>query len=163
MYRMLGNIIIVGFFLLVSTFCFKNAMFYCGFSGDYCGQSKTNDVNPTIDTIILAFANTLPDGKIVVDQQNYPADIATEWKKNGKNVVISVGGQNGNWNHVFASNSSIDNFVNSLSAIVQKFRLDGVDLDIESYMATPRTVANAIIKLKQKLNQLGRKLLIVSP
>jgi GH18 family chitinase len=41
-----------------------------------------------------------------------------------------VGGQNGNWAYVFASDTSINNFVNSLTAIVQKFRLDGVDLDI---------------------------------
>jgi hypothetical protein len=46
---------------------FKNAIFYCGFSGDYCGQSKINDVNPNIDTIILAFANTKPDGTVIVD------------------------------------------------------------------------------------------------
>lgn len=59
--------VILAFFLILSTLCFKNAIFYCGFSGDYCGQSKINDVHPTIDTIILAFANTLPDGKVVVD------------------------------------------------------------------------------------------------
>lgn len=46
---------------------YKNAIFYCGFSIDFCGQSKINDVNPSIDTIILAFSNTLPDGKVIVD------------------------------------------------------------------------------------------------
>lgn len=45
-----------------------------------------------------------------------------------------------------------------------KFRLDGVDLDIESYLATPRTVANAIIKLKTRLNsKMVRSLVVVSP
>jgi GH18 family chitinase len=44
--------------------------------------------------------------------------------------LISVGGQNGNWAYVFANENSINNFVDSLFGIVQKFRLDGVDLDI---------------------------------
>lgn len=53
--------------LFISSLGFKNAMFYCGFSGDYCGQSKINDVHPTIDTIILAFANTKSDGTVIID------------------------------------------------------------------------------------------------
>ena len=89
--------------LLSSVTCFKNAIFYCGFGGDYCGQSKTNDVYNTTDTVILAFANTIPNGKVVVDEVNFPGALLTEWKKSGKNVVISVGGQNGNWGYVFAS------------------------------------------------------------
>jgi chitinase len=82
------------------------------------------------------------------------------WQASGKQVFISVGGQNGNWAYVFASATSINNFVASLVAAVEKYGLDGVDLDIESYMATPRTVANAIIQLK---GALGKKLIIVSP
>lgn len=149
--------------LISSGLSFKNAMFYCGFSGDYCGQSKTNDVHETISTVVLAFANTIPNGKVVVDEENFPAAVMAEWKKSGKSVIISVGGQNGNWAYIFASDDSINNFVDSLFAIVQKYKLDGVDLDIQSYLAPPRTVANTIIKLKQKLNQLGRKQVIVSP
>jgi hypothetical protein len=53
--------------LFVSSLAFSNAIFYCGFSGDYCGQSKKDDVHPSIQTIILAFANTAPDGRIVID------------------------------------------------------------------------------------------------
>lgn len=71
-----------------------------------------------------------------------------------------MGGQNGNWNYVFKSSDNINNFVSSLVAAVTKYGLDGVDLDIESYNATPRTVANAIIQLKKAL---GTKLIIVSP
>ncbi len=52
---------------ICSVGCFKNAMFYCGFGGDFCGQSKINDVYSTIDTVILAFANTIPSGKAIVD------------------------------------------------------------------------------------------------
>lgn len=53
--------------LLTSVHAYSNAMFYCGFSGDFCGQSRINDVHPSIDTIILAFANTHPDGHIIID------------------------------------------------------------------------------------------------
>ena len=52
---------------------YHNSIFFCGFSGDYCGQSTTDDVNPNIQTIILAFANTAQDGSIVIDENNFPA------------------------------------------------------------------------------------------
>jgi hypothetical protein len=61
------SLIVLLICLFSSTTAFKNAIFYCGFSGDFCGQSRINDVHPSIDTIILAFANTLPDGKVIVD------------------------------------------------------------------------------------------------
>lgn len=67
------------------------------------------------------------------------------------------------WGYVFAHENSINNFVSFLTDIVQKYGFDGVDLDIESYDTAPRTVANTIIKLRQKLNQIGRKLIILSP
>ena len=75
-------------------------------------------------------------------------------------MLISVGGQNGNWGWIYANSTSITAFVNSLVKIVNDYKLDGVDLDIESYLATPRTVANSIIQLKTAL---GKKLLVVSP
>ena len=64
---------------------------------------------------------------------------------------------------MFSSQAATNNFIDSLVKAVQKFKLNGVDLDLEGYLATPRTVANMIIKLKQSLNTLGHKLLIVSP
>jgi len=75
-------------------------------------------------------------------------------------VLISVGGQNGNWAWIFASQDSINAFTASVATIITTYNLDGVDLDIESYLATPRTVANTIIQLKDAI---GDKLLIVSP
>lgn len=149
--------------LVCGCLSFRNSIFYCGFSGDFCGQSVTDDVHPSISTIILAFANTRDDGTVVVDEDHFPGDLAQKWARSGKKVIISVGGQNGNWAYVFANDNSIDRFVSSLERIVSKFRLDGVDLDIEAYQAPPRVVANTIIKLKQRLNLMGRKLLIVSP
>lgn len=136
------------------------SMFYCGFGGDYCGQSVTNDVNNATVNVILAFVNSNVDGSVTIDAADFPQTEYNAWKSQGRNVLISVGGQNGNWAYIFASNASITAFVNSLVQIVNDFKLDGVDLDIEMYQATPRTVANAIIQLKTAL---GNKLLIVSP
>jgi hypothetical protein len=87
------------------------SIFYCGFGGDYCGQSTTDDVNPAAKFVILAFANTQPDGSIIVDNDHFPTPLITNWKKNGKKVILSVGGQNGNWNYIFASPASVANFI----------------------------------------------------
>jgi chitinase len=135
-------------------------MFYCGFSGDFCGQSTTDDVNPKSAIVILAFANTNKDGTITVDSPNYPTSIVDKWKSSGKKVILSVGGQNGHWDVVFNSDTSINNFINSINGYLTQYNLDGIDLDIEDYRAAPRIVANTIIKLKKKI---GSKLLIVSP
>jgi GH18 family chitinase len=105
----------------------------------------------------------LPDGKIVVDDDHFPTALVKGWKANGKKVLISVGGQNGNWNSIFSSATNIQNFIASVTETVNKHKIDGVDLDIESYMAPPRVVANTIIKLKESLLTLGRKYLVVSP
>jgi chitinase len=136
------------------------SIFYCGFGGDFCGQSSTDDVNPGASIVILAFVNTNTDGSVTVDDVNFPTALVSAWQSKGKQVVISVGGQNGNWANVFASSTSIDNFVNSIQSIITKYNLDGVDLDIESYNAPPIVVANAIIQLKAAI---GTKLVIVSP
>lgn len=144
----------------ICTASFATSIFWCGFSGNYCGQSTNDDVNPSSSFVILAFVNTNSDGSVDVDNANFPTALVNQWQSNGKKVILSVGGQNGNWNYVFASQTSIDNFVNSLVNSVNTYGLDGVDLDIESYQATPRTVANAIIQLKTALNG---KLVVVSP
>lgn len=123
-------------------------MFYCGFGGDYCGQSKDDDVNHLSTYVILAFVNTVPSGAVVLDEANFPTKEHAKWKKAGKKVIISVGGQNGIWSYIFASNASIANFCKSVKEIITKWDLDGIDIDIESYMVTPRTVANMLIELR---------------
>jgi chitinase len=106
------------------------SIFYCGFGGDYCGQSVDDDVHVKAKFVILAFANTQQDGSIIVDDVNFPVNLTRSWQSNGKKVFISVGGQNGNWANVFTSNSSINNFISTVTAVVSKYGLDGVDLDI---------------------------------
>lgn len=135
-------------------------MFYCGFSGNFCGQSTTDDVNTKSSIVILAFANTNYDGSITVDEPNFPTSLVSKWKSAGKKVILSVGGQNGHWDVVFKSATSSNNFVTSISNYLNKYNLDGIDLDIEDYKTPPRTVANTIIDLKKRI---GSKLIIVSP
>jgi chitinase len=124
------------------------SIFYCGFSGDFCGQSNFDDTNAKTSFVILAFVNTNSDGSITTDSANFPTDLVKAWQAAGRKVFISVGGQNGNWNYVFSSQDNIDTFVNSVKNTINLYKLDGVDLDIESYNAAPRTVANAIKQLK---------------
>lgn len=136
------------------------SIFYCGFGQDYCGQSSTDDVNPNVKFVILAFANPGADGTVVVDDVNFPTTLVKSWQSSGKKVLISVGGQNGNWGFVFATSTNINNFINSLAAILVKYNLDGVDLDIESYNAAPQTVVDTLKGLRSAI---GNKLIVVSP
>ena len=53
------------------------------------------------------------------------------------------------------------NFVASIKGIIEKWDLDGVDIDIESYLMTPRAVANMIIKMREAIGT--QKMIIVSP
>jgi chitinase len=137
------------------------SMFYCGFGGNFCGQSIDDDVYAKTTTVILAFVNTQQDGSVIADEANFPTALISKWHAAGKKVVISVGGQNGNWPNVFANPATTANFINALHAIVLKYDLDGVDLDIENYLATPRTVADMINALRDTLGP--QKLIIVSP
>ena len=74
-----------------------------------------------------------------------------------------MGGQNGNWASVFSAAGGVNNFATSLKDIVGKYNLDGVDLDIESFEQTSTATADLIVQVKQKLLQLGQKILVVSP
>jgi hypothetical protein len=68
------------------------SIFYCGFSGAYCGHSSTNDVNSKATIVILAFVNTQADGSVKMDEANFPHGPFSEWKASGKKVLLSVGG-----------------------------------------------------------------------
>ena len=136
------------------------SMSYCGFGKDFCGQSSTDDVATKASFVILAFANILNNGSIEVDSNNFPINLQYSWKNNGKKVLLSVGGQNVDWDTAFTNTQNTNNFINSVIDAVNKYNLDGVDLNIETYKIPPRTVANMIISLKTKLNN---KLLTLAP
>ncbi|WP_108649600.1 glycosyl hydrolase family 18 protein [Dongshaea marina] len=132
------------------------SIFWCGFSGDYCGQSVTDDVYQKATLVILAFVNSNPDGSVTADTM--PTALINQWHQDGKRVLISVGGQNGHWDSIFANPTQ---FVQSISQIVEQNGLDGVDLDIEGYTAAPQTVSQTIDKLRHSLGE--SKLIVVSP
>lgn len=134
------------------------SIFWCGFGGDYCGQSTTDDVNPKATHVILAFANSNSDGSISVDSANWPTALISQWQASGKKVILSVGGQNGHWDSIFANPT---NFVNSVNSILTKYHLDGIDLDIEGYTTAPQAVSLTIGQLRNALG--ASKQIIISP
>jgi hypothetical protein len=56
------------------------AEYYCGFSGNFCGQSTTDDTNSNASAIILAFANIASNGSIILDTANYPCSLVAKWQ-----------------------------------------------------------------------------------
>jgi len=148
------------------------SIFWCGFSGTYCGQSTTDNVLPQANLVILAFANTVTTGtnigSIVVDKM--PTALINNWHATKKQVIISVGGQNGHWGPIF---SHPQNFINSAVNIINTNKLDGIDLDIEGYTTPPLTVIKTIKDLRKKLDEAidpstgkpysPRRLIVVSP
>ncbi len=141
------------------------SIFWCGFSGNYCGQSTTDDVNAKATHVIMAFANSNADGSISTDTM--PTALISGWHATGKKVLISVGGQNGNWDVIFSSSTNQQNFITSVINTIKNAGIDGVDLDIEAYATAPTTVATVINNLRTQMDaQFGtnpRKLIIVSP
>jgi chitinase len=105
---------------------------------------RLRDVSPQWDVILVAFANVnhaKPEGTMqmhvrparpgqpAMDLEQMKQDIA--WlKSRGKKVLISLGG--GGEYFSLAQQSSIPNFVNSVTQIVTEFGFDGIDLDFES-------------------------------
>lgn len=80
--------------------------------------------------MIVAYASGLSNGSVSIDATTFPTALVNKWKTNGKKVLVSVGGVNANWNLVFASDTTINNFAASLKDIVSKWGLDGVNFKI---------------------------------
>jgi chitinase len=99
---------------------------------------RLRDVSPQWDVIIVAFANVnhqAPEGTMQMhlrpglDLAQMKDDIA--WlKSHGKKVLISLGG--GGEYFTLDQQTSIPNFVNSVTQIVTEFAFDGIDIDFES-------------------------------
>ena len=97
------------------------SMFYCGFGDKYCGQSSTNDINIYTKYVILAFLKTNSNGSVTIDVDNFPNSSYKIWKNQNKLVLISVGGQNGNWKAILSSQANTKNFIDSVKDILNKF------------------------------------------
>ena len=124
------KIFILTFILFEVVINYAVSEFFCGFSGIFCGQSFSDDVNPRANLVILAFANTQDNGTVLVDTAYFPSSEVSQWQNSGKRVLLSIGGQFDNWPAIYTSPTNTNNFVTSLSSIVNQYELDGVDLDI---------------------------------
>ncbi|OPA75143.1 chitinase [Paenibacillus selenitireducens] len=102
------------------------------------GFIKLRDVSPKFDVINVSFAEPssgVTNGTIGFTPYNYTdadfkADVAY-LQSQGKKVIISIGGQNGQVQ--LASTAARDNFVNSVTAIIEKYGFDGLDVDFEGH------------------------------
>lgn len=102
------------------------------------GFIKLRDVSPKFDVINVSFAEPtsgVTNGTIGFTPYNYTdadfkADVAY-LQSQGKKVIISIGGQNG---QVQLPNAGArDNFVNSVIGIIEKYGFNGLDVDFEGH------------------------------
>ncbi|GAV13082.1 glycosyl hydrolase family 18 protein [Paenibacillus sp. NAIST15-1] len=102
------------------------------------GFIKLRDVSPKFDVINVSFAEPtsgVTNGTIGFTPYNYTdtdfkSDVAY-LQSQGKKVIISIGGQNG---QVQLPNAGArDNFVNSVIAIIEKYGFNGLDVDFEGH------------------------------
>ncbi|MGG3743742.1 chitinase [Paenibacillus chibensis] len=102
------------------------------------GFIKLRDVSAKFDVINVSFAEPtsgVTGGTIGFTPYNYTdadfkADVAY-LQSQGKKVIISIGGANGQVQ--LASTSARDNFVNSVTAMIEKYGFDGLDVDFEGH------------------------------
>jgi len=105
---------------------------------------RLRDISPQWDVVIVAFANVdhhapegtmqmhvrpLRPGQQPMDMEQFKQDV-TWLKSQGKKVLISLGG--GGEYFTLAQQTSIPNFVNSVSRIVTEYGFDGIDIDFET-------------------------------
>lgn len=102
------------------------------------GFIKLRDVSPKFDVINVSFAEPtsgVTNGTIGFTPFNYTdadfkADVAY-LQSQGKKVIISIGGANGQVQ--LPNTAARDNFVNSVTAIIEKYGFDGLDVDFEGH------------------------------
>ncbi|MBP1999092.1 chitinase [Paenibacillus shirakamiensis] len=102
------------------------------------GFIKLRDVSPKFDVINVSFAEPsagVTNGTIGFVPYNYTdadfkADVAY-LQSQGKKVIISIGGANGQVQ--LGTTAARDNFVNSVTAIIEKYGFDGLDVDFEGH------------------------------
>ncbi|MCY9530338.1 glycosyl hydrolase family 18 protein [Paenibacillus alvei] len=102
------------------------------------GFIKLRDVSPKFDVINVSFAEPtsgVTNATIGFTPYNYTdADFKTDvayLQSQGKKVIISIGGQNGQVQLPDAG--ARDNFVNSVIAIIEKYGFNGLDVDFEGH------------------------------
>jgi chitinase len=135
------------------------------------------DVSPQWDIVITTFATPVKGSTSLLHfespaglgDRQFKADVAYLQSK-GKKVLISLGGGG----QVVTLNTAEDlhNFVSSVSAIVEKYGFDGVDLDIETPSLlinsgdtdfrnpTTPSIVNLIVAMHQMHAHFGPKFMI---
>ncbi|HEY0807509.1 MAG TPA: glycosyl hydrolase family 18 protein [Pseudonocardiaceae bacterium] len=149
--------------------------------GNGSGYLPIAQVPAAWNVIDLAFADSAGNGNIVFNRcsaANCPgaesdADFLTGIKAQqaaGKKVLISIGGANGEVQLTSAQSAS--NFVTSVSAIIDRWGLDGVDIDFENQslslnagdtdFRSPTTpvIVNLITALQQLKARYGAKFVL---
>jgi chitinase len=117
-------------------------------------------VSDNYDIIVLSFADSTGGGNVVFNpdpasggEAQIIADIKAKQAK-GKKVIISIGGEAGNVDLSTAANTT--NFINSMTAVINKFSLNGVDIDLEHGMNGP----NVVTALRALRNTFGANFII---
>jgi chitinase len=150
--------------------------------GYWVGYSRVKtvplrDVSPQWDVVIVAFAPPVKGSTSVIyfrtpagyTAQQFKSDIA-DLQRKGKKVLISLGGGG----QVVTLNTAADtrDFVGSVSAIVQAYGFNGVDLDFEtpSLMLNPGdtdfrnpttpSIVNLIVAMRQLRRRFGPKFML---
>ena len=132
---------------------------------------KLRNVSPQYDVIQVAFAETTGGNHSALSFTPYNATVAefqsdiAHLHSQGKKVLISIGGQNGSVE--LHNNTDIQNFVNSMTNIIQTYGFDGLDIDLEGGSialgggdtdyrnpTTPKIV-NLITAVRQLSNNIG--------
>ncbi|KAI8573809.1 hypothetical protein RHMOL_Rhmol01G0304400 [Rhododendron molle] len=89
-----------------------------------------------------------------------PSQVSSIKTKNPNvKVAVSLGGDTVGKNYAYFNPSSIDSWVSnavaSLSSIISKYHLDGIDIDYEHFAADPETFAPCVGRLISTLKQNG--------
>jgi chitinase len=79
---------------------------------------------------------------------NLISDIQAK-RSQGKKVILSIGGQNGNID-LSSSSPNVANFVNSMYSLITQFGFDGIDIDLENGMNVAN-LTSAVRQLQQKV------------
>ncbi|MDN3576704.1 chitinase [Chitinimonas viridis] len=123
---------------------------------------RIRDVSDDWDVIMISFGEDGGNGSVTFNldpgagtEAQFIADIA-EKRARGKKVVLSLGGQEGRM--TLNTPENVTNFVNSLHGLINKYGLDGIDLDLESgagvVLGTP-IINNLITAMKQLKARVG--------
>ncbi|WP_326513552.1 carbohydrate-binding protein [Clostridium intestinale] len=129
------------------------------------GDIKLRDVSSNFDVINISFGEptTVTSGDIRFTPYNatdseFKSDVQYLQSK-GKKVLLSIGGQNGEVQ--LTSAGAVTSFVNSVSTIIDRYGLDGLDVDFEGHSLhldagdkdfknpTTPVIVNTISALKQ--------------